>query len=324
MKMPIRLKLPVLLMFVIASSSFATAQSTNDGVKLFEAKKYKDALACFEAVVGKNKKDAEAWSYLAAIHLRREFRDIDKAEDEIDEAIDLQENVSRYHLIRGQVLGVKAQLSGMLKAAIVAPKVKSAFLRAVELDPKSVEARQGLFSYYLMAPGVMGGSEEESLTQAKEISILDPYQGHMVLASYYQKMKDPAKVENEFLQAIALDPQKSVAYNRLGNYYRDQKRWDDALRQFRKITEIDPQNPSGLTGQGDVYAGKENYKEATEKYLAALAVDKTYSPAIYVLALSYEKQGLKQRAKETYQWFLTIEQKGSRAETAEKKIKELN
>jgi tetratricopeptide (TPR) repeat protein len=147
----IRSLLIFLLGCLMAAAPVASAQTTSEGIKLFEAKQYKEALTCFESVVGKNKKDAEAWSYLAAIHVRRDFRDLDKAEDEIDEAIDINENVSRYHLIRGQVLGIKAQLSGMFKAAIVAPKVKSAFLRAVELDSKSVEARQGLFSYYLMA-----------------------------------------------------------------------------------------------------------------------------------------------------------------------------
>ena len=319
-----RLLLLLLLGCLIAAAPAADAQTTPEGIKLFEAKQYKEALTCFESVVGKNKKDAEAWSYLAAIHVRRDFRDIDKAEDEIDEAIDINENISRYHLIRGQVLGVKAQTSGMVKAAFIAPKVKSAFLRAVELDPKSVEARQGLFSYYLMAPGVMGGSDEEALKQAKEITALDAYQGHLVQATYYQRKNESTKAENELQQAIAANPQKPEGWGRLGGFYNSQKRYDDAFRQFKKFAELDPKNPRPLAGQGDALSGKGNHKEAAEKYLAALAIDKTFSGAIYALAQSYEKQELRQRAKETYQWFLTVEPKGQRAENAEKKTKELN
>ena len=147
-------------------------------VSSFLRKAYKEALACFQSIVEKDKKDADAWSYLAAIHVRRDFRDIDKAEDEIDEAIDLNEHVSRYYLIRGQVLGIKAQTSGMVKAAFIAPKVKSAFLRAVELDPKSVEAHQGLFSYYLYAPGIMGEGTKLSGRRRKKSSA-DNYQGRL-------------------------------------------------------------------------------------------------------------------------------------------------
>jgi tetratricopeptide (TPR) repeat protein len=181
-----------------------------------------------------------------------------------------------------------------------------------------------LFSYYLMAPGVMGGSDEEALKQAKEISALDPYQGHMVQATYYQRKNEPAKAEDELLQAVTANPQKPDALGRLGGFYNSQKRYDDALCQFKKFAELDPKNPWSLAGQGDALSGKGSYKEAAEKYLAALAIDKTFSGAIYALAQSYEKQELKQRAKETYQWFLTVEPKGSRADNAEKKIKELN
>lgn len=62
------------------------------------------------------------------------------------------------HYALGVVLGIQAMSEGMLKAARSAGTVKSALTQAQTLEPAWYPARSALIDFYLLAPGVMGGS----------------------------------------------------------------------------------------------------------------------------------------------------------------------
>lgn len=314
------MKLNLLLSTIfIVSVTFAQIDST--GIKLLEQKKYSEAKSFFESAVKKNKKDAEARYYLAQSLMF--LKNFDDAQDEIDEAIDLNEKVSKYHLLRGNILGQKAMNANVVSMGFLAPKIKSAYLRAVELDATSIEARNGLFMYYLMAPGVMGGSDEKAIEQANAVVKLDAFRGHLLLAMYHNRKKDFAKAEVEFKEAIKADPKKTMAYKQFGYFYMNQKRFSEAYDQMKKYVELDPQNPDAYDSYADVFFSEGKYDQAIEKYLYAISLNKNFSASIYSLAECYEKKSLKEKAKETYQWFLTIESEGRRADAAKKKLKDM-
>ncbi len=309
------------LFLSIIISSLAFAQTDSTGIKLIEQRKYSEAKTYFESAVKKNKKDAEARYYLAhSLMLLKNYND---AEDEIDEAIELNEKVPKYHMLRGNILGQKAMTANVVSQGFLAPKIKNAYLRASELDPKNIEARNGLFMYYLMAPGIMGGGDEKALEQANAIAALDAFRGHLVLAIYYNRKKDFAKVEIEYKAAITSDPKKGIGYKQLGYFYMNQKRYAEAYEQMKKYGEVDPKNPDAHDSYADVLFNEGKTELAIDKYLFALSLEKNFSPSIYSLAECYEKQGLKPKAKETYQWFLTLEPEGRRADAAKKKLKDL-
>ncbi|MDD8017880.1 MAG: hypothetical protein PHP42_05875, partial [Bacteroidota bacterium] len=213
--------------------------------------------------------------------------------------------------------------ANVISQGFLAPKIKNAFLRASELDPSNVQARLALFNYYLVAPGIMGGSEEKALEQVEAILTLQPYRGHLVMASYYNYKKDTAKTEEEFKKAISAEPKKSGGYKQLGYFYLSRRHFTEAYAQMAKYIELEPKNPDSYDSYADVLKAEKKYDEAAEKYLYALSIEKTYSPSIFSLAECYEGKGMKQKAKETYQWFLVVEPKGRRAESAQKRINEL-
>ena len=298
------------------------AQIDSTGIKLIEQRKYADAKTFFEAKVKANNKDAESHYQLSRVLLIQ--RNYDDAEDAIDAALDLNDKDARYHLVRGQVIGSIAQNANIFKQGILAPKVKNAFLRAVELDPTLIEARSGLFSYYSMAPGIMGGSEEEALKQADEIIKLNGFRGHLILGNYYQRKEDGARAEAEFKKAIAAEPMNFGGHKRLGYLYVNQKMYNEAFVQFQIYIDLDPKNPDAQDSYGDALFAQEKFDEAIDKYNAALFLDKNFSPSIFQLGACYEKKGLKSKAVETYQWYLTVEPTGRNADAAKKKIKELS
>ncbi len=310
-----------LILFII-SIGIVSAQVDSTGIKLISLKKYSEAQSFFETEIQKNKKNAEAYYYLSLVLMvQQKFGD---AQDAIEEAIDLNENISKYHLMRGNILGQKAMTANIISQGFLAPKIKNAFLRASELDPGNVAARVALFNYYIMAPGIMGGSDEKAFAQANAIVTLNPYRGYLMLANYYIRVKkDSVESEKQIKKAIAMKPDTGDAYKRLGYFYMNQKRFADAYIQMKKYVELEPKNPDSYDSYADVLKFEQKIDLAIEKYQYALSIDKNFSASIFSLAECYELQGQKQKAKETFQWFLTVEPQGRRAESAQKKIKEL-
>lgn len=311
-----------LVIFSMVIIGTLSAQVDSAGIRLIGERRYSAAQTMFEQAVEKNGKNAEARYYLAmSLMLQQKF---DEAHDEIDEAIDLDENTARYHLLRGQILGQKAMSANVVSQGILAPKIKNAFLRASELDPSNVEARQALYNYYVMAPGFMGGSNEKAFDQAAAVVKLDPFRGYMLLANYYQRVKkDTAEAEKQIKKAIQAEPERGGGYKNLGYFYMRQGKYSEAYAQMQRYIDVEPKNPDSYDSYGDVLKEERNFDRAIEKYLYALSLDKKFGASIYSLGECYESKGLKQKAKETFQWFLTVEPQGRRAEAAQKKLKEL-
>lgn len=298
------------------------AQTDSTGIRLLNARKYAEARSYFDQAVKKNRKDAEQWYYLAMAKMMEQ--DLDDAEDDVDEAIDLNDGVAKYHLLRGQILGQQAMTANVLSQGLLAPKIKNAFQRASELDPSNVEARLALYNYYVMAPGFMGGSTEKAFEQANAVVTLEPFRGYLLLSNYYNRVKkDTAEAERQIKKAIAAAPERGNGYKQLGYLYLNTRRYTEAYEQMKRYIAAEPKNPDAHDSYGDVLKAEGKYDQAIAKYHLALSVDKSFSPSIFSLAECYELQGNAQKAKETYQWYLTVEPKGRRSDTAQKKIKEL-
>jgi tetratricopeptide (TPR) repeat protein len=298
------------------------AQVDSTGIRLISEKRYAEAEAFFTSAVKKNQQDAESQYYLAVSLIQQQK--LDDAEDAVDEAIEVNENIARYHLLRGQILGLQAMNANVLSQGLLAPRIKNAFLRASELDPKNIEARQALYNYYVMAPGIMGGSEEKAFEQAQAVALLDQFRGCMMLSNYHLRIKkDTLEAERQMKKAISAAPERGAGYKQLGYLYLNARRFSDAIEQMKRYIAVEPKNPDSYDSYGDVLKAEQKYDQAIEKYHYALSVDKTFSASIFSLAECYELKGEKRKAKETFQWYLTVEPRGRRADAAQKKIKEL-
>ncbi|MGE5315472.1 MAG: tetratricopeptide repeat protein [Acidobacteriota bacterium] len=309
----------IICSFMISAGASGAVDST--GIRLYRSGSLKKAQSWFESAVKKNPRDAESYYYLAMSLLRQEKSD--EAEDAIDEALEIDENVSKYHYARGAILGERAMKANVLKQGLLAPKIKNAFLRSVELDQNNIDGHIGLFNYYMQAPGFMGGSEEKGMEEAKIITELNPYRGHSTLAGYYARKKEMASAEAEYRKMAQSEPKNPEGWYRLGIFLFNQKKQDEAQAQFRKILEIDPKSAETNYFYGRALYTMDEWDKAMEKFQYVLFVEKNDPGAIWMLANCYEKKGMTARAKETYQWLLQVEPEGRRSDMAKEKVRTL-
>lgn len=78
-----------------------------------------------------------------------------------------QPRAAECHYALGVVLGVQAMSEGMLKAARSIGAVKDALSQAHTLEPAWYPARSALIEFYLLVPGMMGGSTAKAQELAR-------------------------------------------------------------------------------------------------------------------------------------------------------------
>jgi tetratricopeptide (TPR) repeat protein len=232
---------PVLLLLAIPIAIGAQApqpQSSLSGEQLFEARRYDEARAVFQQQLARDKNNANALYYIGRIVSVQGKSG--EAVDWFERAVDRDEKNAVYHVWLGNALGDEAQKASKLRAPFLARRVKAEFERAVALDPKQIDAREGLVSFYSVAPGFMGGSMDKAREQANEIVKLNPVRGHVQLGVLAERQKDIATAEREFKAVVAAEPDSAQGYYTLGGFYRRQKRWDESWATYEHLMKIKP------------------------------------------------------------------------------------
>jgi len=229
-----------------------------------------------------------------------------KAADLFAKAVALEPKNAEYHYLLGAAYGELAQKSNVLKQASLAKKTREAFEKAVALDPRHMPARFGLISYYLIAPGFMGGGEDKAIAQAAAVTKLDALDGHRAYARIYQHQNKPDLVRKEFVDAVREQPNSARAHYFLGNTYLNEKNWAAAQHEYDTALKLDPAfMPTYFRlGQLAALAGT-NYargEEMLRKYVAYKPTDQEpgLASAWYWLGQVQEKQGKRAEAKASY------------------------
>ena len=101
----------------------------------------------------------------------------------------------------GSVLGAQVISQGMLKAAFGASRILDSLRKAVELDPLLYAARSALVQFYLLAPGVAGGSVSKARELAQAATPRQPDHAKLLLALIALDQKLPDVAERELAAA---------------------------------------------------------------------------------------------------------------------------
>jgi tetratricopeptide (TPR) repeat protein len=301
----------VLAVTLVASAALAQSGNTvQQAAAAFEQGRYNDVKRLLAAYVGAPT-NAEAPYYLGRVAM--EQKNIDDAADFFEKAVGMKPNNANYHYWLGSAYGEQVMQANVIKQGMLAGKVRDEFERAVQLDPKHIDARGGLVEFYLMAPGFIGGSEEKAKQQAAAMLRLDPARGHFAMARVYSHAKQPELVEKEFNDWVKAEPSSPQAHTALGSYHAvNTKNYKAAREELETAVRLDPSYmPAHLRfAQLSVLSNTDlaRGEEEARKYLAYKPKTGEPTPARghYWLGMVLEKQGKKESARKEYEESLRL------------------
>ncbi|HLY40142.1 MAG TPA: hypothetical protein VKR52_02970 [Terracidiphilus sp.] len=151
----------------------------------------------------------------------------DPAADACQQAVNLDNQKSDYHLWLGRALGEKADRASFLSAFSLGKRVRSEFELAVQLDPRNAEALADLGEFYYDAPSIVGGGVDKARGVAEQLDKVDPARAHELRARIAAQVKDYGTAEREFKLAIDAGQHPSYQWMSLASFYRRRERWED-------------------------------------------------------------------------------------------------
>jgi tetratricopeptide (TPR) repeat protein len=304
----------VMLVFSCTASRADSARDiARDNIKtMLAAGSIDDAIAELNSLLSSAPADAELSNLLCRAYY--ELEDWDRAESSCRKAVATDPEIARFHLWMGRVYGEKADRTNFLAAASLAVKVRSELERAVQLNPKDLDARLDLSEFYIEAPGIMGGGEQKARDQAQAIAQLNPAREHWVYARLAEQKKDAPAAEREYRQFIEVSNGDAEAWLNLALFLRRQARLDEmeqALLRLSRLSQTQFSKPEGRMEASELlYRTNRNYPLALEfirRYLAAGPVEAAPAfKAHYLQGELLEKQGDKAGAAAEYRASLSL------------------
>ena len=278
--------------------------------QLINARRFDEAKALIDPMLAKDRNDAHAMFLMGRMMYAQ--GNSGDAVDWFEKAVKRDEGNAMYHTWLGNALGDEAQKANRMRQPFLARRVKTEFERAVELDPKLVEPREGLVAFYSQAPGIMGGSMEKARQHAAEIVKLNPIRGRLQVARVAEREKDAATAEREYKALLTSFPDSAAGYYALGSFYRTQSRWEDAFATYEQLMKLKPDElPVHLSWAGTAVQSGTNLDRAERelKYYLENAKDaprQNMSNAHWRLGQIYEKTARKDLARTEYNAALNI------------------
>jgi tetratricopeptide (TPR) repeat protein len=287
------MRTPGILFVMLLLVGSITALMADSAKDLLAAGRIDDAIVELNVRLSSAATDADSSNLLCRAYF--ELEDWDRAGSFCREAVSLDPNNSRFHLWLGRVYGEKADRSNFLSAVGLAGKVRTEFERAVQLDPKDVDARLDLAEFYAVAPGMVGGGEQKARAQAQSIASLNPAREHWIYARIAEKKDDATTAEREYHQYIDLSHGDGEAWLNLALFLRRQKRFGEMEQAIVKLSQAPMSKPDALVEASEMlYRAHQNYPFAMEllrRYLAMGPVEAAPAfKAHYLLGALLEKQ----------------------------------
>lgn len=281
---------------IAAATVFGGSPLVEKARELVDSRKNEEALPLLQRALEADQGDHEAHHLMTKVLLRMQKHD--EAKKHGEQAVELADSISDYHLWVARVYLAKAMESGVINAFRYARKGKKAYQKALTFDSLNVEARLELCMYLLSAPGIVGGDRAEGKSQAQILVQQDSLYGAYAWASVYEREEDPEKAEAALRRAVELDT-SSTYYARyaLGYFLERSGQYDKAAEVFRDILENKPDEMNALFQVGKICVLTESELDEAERcfkrYLEVEAPPNapSWAAAHWRLGKVYEIQG---------------------------------
>jgi tetratricopeptide (TPR) repeat protein len=316
------LLIAALLQGVVAQAAMAASASTIHDLLVSG---YVDkAIQSAQTEIAQSHDDAQVYYLLGRAYYS--VKNWDKAIDSLEHATALQPDSSLYELWLGRAYGEKASDVSFLTAVGWAKKARQAFERAVELDPKNVEARSDLTEFYMDAPGMLGGGSDKANEQIQKMAQQDPARAFTFRGRMAEKEKNYAEAEKGFRSAISASGSGPDYWLDLASFYRRRSRWADMEQAVQTAVGLPTAKPAIWFEAAEILQSSgRNLSQAADllqKYLASEQKDEE-APAFrahYLLGAILEQQKHPSEAAEQYRAALAMAQEYRPARDALKKM----
>lgn len=245
----------VAIALILAAPVFS-AKNDSPIVALMESGHWKRARTQVMPQAQANPNDAES-AYLLS-RVKHAFGDLDAALKAAEKSVELNGNSAEYHANLADIVGDMAGTAGMFKGLSLAHRFKREAEAAIAIDPKNIDAREGLVDFYLDAPGIAGGDKQKAREIAEEIVKLDATRGYLMRARVAQSEKNLAKQEEALLEAVKANPKHYSAHVRLAEFYLSDKvnKPDLAEKEAREAVKADPGRASAYATLAQICASQ--------------------------------------------------------------------
>jgi tetratricopeptide (TPR) repeat protein len=290
-----------------AAASLAAQTPVQQGKALMDARKYAEAKVVLQPL---GATDATAAFYLGQIAM--EENDGANAAAWLEKAVAMNPRSSIYYDWLGRAYGMQAQRASKLKLPFLAGRTRSAWEKAIALDPNNLDARQDMILYYMQAPGFLGGGKDKARAMAEEIRRRNPYRGAVSSIRICSDAKDQACLERELSFLVSNYPDSSAGYTSLASFYVTAKQYEKAFAVIDQRLKARPTDAAALYAYGRTASltgqNLERGEQALKLYIAApIPTGPSVAHAHYRLGLIEEKKGARDLARREYETALRLD-----------------
>jgi len=226
----------------------ASSPTLKQARQLYESTNYQASLAMLKAI---EPKDGAVYELMGQNHyMQGEYK---KATELLENAAAAEPGNSEYELWLGRAFGRRAETASPFTAPANATKARQHFEKAVELNPRNLEALSDLFEYYLEAPGFLGGGLDKAVGVAGQMASLAPVEGHWAQARLAEKKKEFGSAEEHLQRAAELAPKQAGRLIDLARFLAKQGRYPESDQSFRKAEKLAPNSPQVIYARADTY-----------------------------------------------------------------------
>ena len=233
---------------LLAYLGFADVKALSRARDLYRRTAYEQALKALEEA-----SQTDASVYALAGKCRFHLEDFKRAVEALEEAVAAEPGNSGYYDWLGKAWGRRAENSSFLTAPRYATRARDAFQKAVELDPRNLEAVSDLFEYYLEAPGFLGGGKDKAAQLSETIKEVDRAEYHYLQARLAEKREDVAAAEEHYRAAAKLAPEQAGRLLDLAGFLSRQERYQESEAVFREAENMTPNDPKALFARASAY-----------------------------------------------------------------------
>jgi tetratricopeptide (TPR) repeat protein len=186
-----------------------------------------------------------------------------EASERLEKASELRPESAEIFLWLGRSFGRMAEASSFFTALGHARRCREALERAVELDGKSLDAMNDLATYYLEAPGFLGGGVDKAVQLASRIASLDAAAEHSVRARIAEKRRDFSGAEAHLQKAVEMAPRQVDPLIKLAQFFARHGKLQQGEQALAAAAEVAPESPRLLFARAEMYVQqRHNLREA--------------------------------------------------------------